>query len=227
MARTVPLVSLVSLVSLALGLTACAAGPPPAAESAWLLPSEGAKDVASGSAVERFFPLVDGMVYTYTTVNEVGEEGFLVARVFRADAGHGELRFPTGAKSFELKPDGVVLHKRGGGGEVYVLKAPLVVGTSWPGENGGKSRILGVNASIDTPAGHYDGCVQTLEERLGDHPVRYATTFCPDVGVVNLEVATGANYERASLKTYAPPMRMKQDGSERAHGAPEGAAPVP
>lgn len=209
----------------ALALAGCAGGPPPAASSPWLLPSEGAKDVASGSAMERFFPLVDGMVYTYTTVNEVGEEGFLVARVFRADAGHGELRFPTGAKAFEFTPDGVMLRKRGGE-TFYVLKAPLAVGTSWPGENGGKSRILSVNATIDAPAGHYDGCVQTLEERLGDHPVRFATTFCPDVGVVNLEVATGANYERASLKTYAPPMRMKQDGSERAKGAPEG-LPVP
>lgn len=220
MPRTLPLVALA-----ALALAACASGPPPAAESAWLLPSQGAKDVTSGSTVERYFPLVDGMVYTYTTVNEVGEEGFLVARVFRTDAGHGELRFPTGAKSFELKPDGVVLHKRGGD-TVYVLKAPLAIGTSWQGENGGKSRILGVNASIDTPAGHYDGCVQTLEERLGDHPVRYATTFCPDVGVVSLEVATGANYERASLKTYAPPMRMKLDGSERAPATPEG-SPAP
>ncbi len=212
MARTS---SLLAALPLALLLGACAEGPPPAASSPWLLPSEGQKDVASGSAMERFFPLVDGMVYTYTTTNEVGEEGFLVARVYRADTAHGELRFPTGAKSFEYTPEGVMLHKRGGQ-TVYVIKAPMAVGTSWPGENGGQTRILAVNATIDTPAGHYDGCVQTLEERGGDHPVRYATTFCPDVGVVNLEAATGANYERAALKTYAPPMRMKADGSERA-----------
>ncbi len=68
---------------------------------------------------------------------------------------------------------------------------------------------------MDPPAGHYDGCVQTLEERGGDMPRRWATTFCPEVGVVLLEVAAGANYERASLKSYAPPMRMKADGSEK------------
>jgi hypothetical protein len=172
---------------LALALAGCSAGPPPAASSPWLVPSEGQKDVVSGSSLERFFPLVDGMVYAYATMNEVGEEGMLIARVFRADPRHGELRFPRGTKQFEFATDGIVLAGASGG---YVLKAPLAVGTSWRGEHGGQSRILKVDAAVDPPAGHYDGCV-------------------------HLEVATGANYERASLKSYAPPMRMKADGSEK------------
>ncbi|MFT3773502.1 MAG: hypothetical protein QM820_49630 [Minicystis sp.] len=208
---------------LAIALAACSGGPTPVASSPWLAPSEGQKDVASGTSLERFFPLVDGMVYTYKTVNEVGEEGFLIARVYRSDPQHGELRFPTGSKRFEFARDGVIL--KGRGGDSYVLKAPLEVGTTWVGEHGGKTRVLSVTATVDTPAGHHEGCVQTLEERLGDAPVRYATTFCPAVGVVNLEVATGANYERAELKTYAPPMRMRPDGTDRlpagsAEGAP-------
>jgi hypothetical protein len=97
----------------------------------------------------------------------------------------------------------------------YVLKGPLAVGTIWQGEHGGQSRILKVDAAADPPAGHYDGCVQTLEERTGDRPTRWSTTFCPNVGVVLLEVATGSNYERAALKSYAPPMRMRPDGSEK------------
>jgi hypothetical protein len=200
------------LLPVALLLAGCAADPPPAASSPWLVPSEGQKDVASGSPVERYFPLVDGMVYAYSTMNEVGEEGMLIARVFRADARHGELRFPKGTKRFEFAGDGVVLGGAEGG---YVLKGPIAVGTSWRGEHGGQSRILKIDAAADPPAGHYDGCVQTLEERGGDRPMRWSTTFCPDVGVVMLEVATGANYERAVLKSYAPPMRMKADGSEK------------
>jgi hypothetical protein len=212
-------------LAIVLGLTACAGGPPPAASSPWLVPSEGQKDVASGTALERFFPLVDGMVYTYRTQNEVGEEGLLVARVFRADPHHGELRFPTGSKTFEYAPDGVVLRARGGEA-VYVLKAPVQVGATWRGEHGGETKVLSVTASVDTPAGHYESCVQTMEQRLGDRPVRYATTFCPDVGVVSLEAATGANYEQAQLKTYAPPMRMKSDGVDRMpSGSPEAPSP--
>ena len=218
MNNSLPISALCLLLS---GCSATTDGATAATPSPWLAPNGGPPNAASGSSVERFFPLVDGMIYTYTTVNETGEEGLLVARVHRSDAHHGELRFPAGAKAFELAPDGVLLGARGGEPS-YVLKLPLAVGTSWRGEHGGQSRILSTAASIDAPAGHYEGCVQTLEERLGDRPTRYATTFCPEVGVVQVEVSTGANYERAALKSYAPPVRMREDGTDRLPaGAPE------
>jgi len=203
--------------ALALLLSGCSGasdGAAAAAHSPWLAPGTGQQNAMSGSKAERFFPLVDGMVYTYGTFNEVGEQGLLVARVHRSDGLRGELRFPTGAKTFEIAPDGVVLHGRGGETS-YVLKLPLAVGTTWRGEHGGQSRILSVDATVTTPAGSYEGCVQTLEERLGDRPTRYSTTFCPEIGVVQIEVATGANFERAALKSYAPPMRMREDGTEK------------
>lgn len=205
--------------ALVLGLVpACSGasdGSAAAAKSPWLTPGTGQQNAISGSKAERFFPLVDGMVYTYATLNEVGDDGLLVARVHRIDGYHGELRFPSGAKSFEIAPDGILLQARGGGEPSYVLKLPLAVGTTWRGEHGGQSRIINVDGVVQTPAGHYEGCVQTLEERLGDRPTRYSTTFCPEVGVVQIEVATGANFERASLKSYAPPMRMREDGTEK------------
>jgi hypothetical protein len=190
-----------------------------AAASRWLQPSTGQPNATSGSAIERFFPLVDGNVYTYATMTEQGEPGMLIARVHRTDAHHGELLFPNGTKAFEIVPDGLVL--RGRGGEMsYVLKLPLQTGTTWRGEHGGQSRIINDAAMVDTPAGHYDGCVQTLEERLGDRPTRYSTTFCPEVGVVQLEVGSGMNFERAVLKSYAPPMRMRDDGTDKLPPAP-------
>ncbi len=217
MKQLVPSLPLLPLLPLLIALlTGCGSaneGAAAAAASPWLVPGNGQDNARSGTSAERFFPMVDGMVYTYTTVNEVGENGLLVARVHRADQFHGELRYPSGAKSFALVPDGVMVNSHGT--EAYVLKTPLVAGTTWRGEHGGQSKILETNAAIETPAGHYEGCVQTLEERLGDRPTRYATTFCPEVGVVQIEVATGANYERASLKSYAPPMRMREDGTDR------------
>ena len=213
--------------ALALALTGCGAsvdGAAAARSSPWLTPGTGQSNAVSGSPAERFFPLVDGMVYTYATLNEVGEKGLLIARVHRIDGLRGELRFPgTGAKSFEILPDGVTLKNRAGETS-YVLTLPLAVGTTWRGEHGGQSRILNAEAMLDTPAGHYDGCVQTMEERLGDRPTRYSTTFCPGVGVVQIEVATGANFERAVLQSYAPPMRMREDGTDK---LPTGTPDVP
>jgi hypothetical protein len=196
------------------------------AAPAWLAPSaEGRKDVASGSALERFFPLVDGMVYHYVTENKLGEQGLLIARVARVDEKFGELRFPTGVKRFGFVPDGVVLEASGG--PIYLLKEPLAVGTSWRGEHGGVTRIQSTSAAVDVPAGHFEGCVQTLEERLGDRPIRYATTYCPAVGVVMLEAVSGASLERAALKSYAASPQMKPDGLERFQVTPPSVPPAP
>src|SRR6202012_5498735 len=104
------------------------------------------------------------------------------------------------SKKFSYTAEGVTIESRIG--TSFVLKAPLVPGTTWRGEHGGNVKIIGVDKIADVPAGKFTGCVQTLEERLGDAPVRFATTFCPTVGIVILEAAPGANLERAELKSY-------------------------
>jgi hypothetical protein len=154
---------------------------------------------------------VDGHVYHYTTANEMGEEGLLVARVHRSGAREGELRFPAGTKRFEYTPEGVVLSGQG----AFVLKEPIALGTSWRGEHGGEARVSAVDVTVEVPAGRFSGCVQTMEERLGDQPVRYVATFCPEVGVVLLEAASRSSYERAELKSYGPPVQIGPDGLER------------
>ena len=193
-------------------LLACGATTPDddASKNTWTASPTGQQGVTSGSELERYFPLVDGNVYQYVTEGETGEQGMLVARVHRADAARGELRFPSGAKRFEYVSDGLKIST--GMGQAYVLKTPIAVGTSWTGEHGGQTRIISVNAIIDVKAGHFTGCVQTLEERRGDRPVKYATTFCPGTGIVLLEAASGAALERAELSSYGAPVKLGPDG---------------
>lgn len=190
---------------------ACAEGPPPPASSAWMRAPTGMTDAKSTSPLEEFFPLVDGNVYLYQTTNEVGEPGVLVARVHREDSDHGELKYAKGAKRFAYHPDGVVLEEGG----AYVLKGPLAAGTSWRGEHGGTSKILAVNVTAEVPAGKFEGCVQVLEDQIAGKPTRYATTFCKGIGVVMLEIGSGGNFERAELKSYAPPEDVGPDGTTK------------
>jgi hypothetical protein len=196
-------------VQLAVLLAGCSGGRAGAGQ--WAGSQAGMKDAASGTAIERFFPLVDGRVYHYTRVDDANEQGLLVARVFRSDKTHGELRFPSGVKRFEYAADGVLLMPA----RSYVLKTPLSVGETWRGEHGGATRIIAVDVVVDVPAGHFTGCVQTLEDVRGDRRVRYATTFCPETGVVVLEAASGASLERAELKSYGAPVQVGPDGVER------------
>ena len=196
----------VAVLCCASAVACSASDPDEGAKNAWTASPTGKTGVSSGSELERFFPLVDGNVYQYVTEGDTGEQGLLVARAHRADAAHGELRFPSGAKRFEYASDGVKIST--GMGQAYILKSPLTVGTSWIGEHGGRTRILSVNATIDVKAGHFTGCVQTLEERKGDRPVKYATTYCPDTGIVLLEAASGAALERAELSSYGAALKL-------------------
>jgi hypothetical protein len=160
--------------------------------------------VASGSAVERFFPLEDGKIYNYVT-KEGGETGMLVAKVRRTDATHGELRLSNATKRFVFLPDSVGYDDGG----ALVLKAPLVAGASWPGEHGGTTKIMSTDAKVDVPAGHYSGCLVTAEEGGRPPGARYETTFCPDVGMVLLVVTAGGAEARAELKSYAAPVKIE------------------
>lgn len=168
---------------------------------------------SSGTAAERLFPLVDRHMYHYATESDEGQ-GRLVVRVRRAEARFGELAMSGTTKRFEYVPDGVRL-LRPGSAPAYVLKQPFAVGTTWRGEHGGTVEIVATNAQVQVPAGRFDGCLQTLEQRGGDLPLRVATTFCPDVGIVVLEASSGAQMERAELKSYGPPVDLGPDGVRR------------
>ncbi|MBW2454669.1 MAG: hypothetical protein JRI68_09165 [Deltaproteobacteria bacterium] len=200
-------------VGIAAALLISACGPPAEPSTPGAGPGTGAA-LTSGTALERLFPLQDRHVYQYVAETDSGEQEDLVARVSRSEAGGGTLQLPGGRKQFRYQPDGVVL-TRPTGAPVYVLKQPLTPGTSWRGEHGGTVEIVAVDASVTVPAGVFTGCVTTVEQRGGDRPLRVATTFCPDVGIVQLEATSGAQLERASLKSYGPPVDIGPDGVRR------------
>jgi hypothetical protein len=151
--------------------------------------------------VERWFPLEDGKLYHYVT-NESGDTGMLVARVHRSDPAHGELRLSNATKRIVFTPEGVAYEDG-----AFILKAPLEVGTSWPGEHGGTTRIVSKDASAKVAAGSYSGCIQTVEDGGRPPGSRYTTTYCPDVGMVLLEVVAAGAEARAELKSYGFPVK--------------------
>jgi len=161
------------------------------------------------SPIARLFPIIQGNLWHYDTVSDDGERGRIVVRAGRSDATFGELVTPRGVRRFEFQPDGVVLVGLG----VYVLMAPIAVGMSFRGEHGGRTRIASVGETIVVPAGTFAGCVVTVEDVVADPPVRYTTTFCPDVGIVALDVQAGDAHERAELRSYGPPVNLGPEGT--------------
>lgn len=198
-----------TLIGLALtGGAACSSATPAPGSSLFDGPPSGASGVSSNTQIERYFPLIDGHIFNYATENESGERGILIARVHRTDATHGELLFPTGKKRFLYTPEGIRIEPSGD----FVLAAPLTPGATFRGQNGGRARIEDVAVVMDVRAGSYQGCIRVVEERGGDRPARYATTFCPDVGIVAIEAQAGTNLERAELVSAGPPVTIAGDG---------------
>jgi hypothetical protein len=89
-----------------------------------------------------------------------------------------------------------------------ILKAPLDVGASWPGEHGGTTRVASVDVAPKVLAGSYSSCVQTIEEGGRPPGSKYATTYCPGVGMVLLEVQVAGGEAKAELKSYGPPVKI-------------------
>lgn len=179
-----------------LGVVACVDSKPADA------PNAPAKVAASGSSVEQYFPLEEGRLYSYVTT-EGTETGMLVAKVHRTDATHGELRLSNATKRFVYSPAGVAYDNG-----LFILKAPLEVGATWPGEHGGTTRVASVDAAPKVQAGSYSGCVQTVEEGGRPPGSKFVTTYCPGVGMVLLEVQAAGGEARAELKSYGAPVKI-------------------
>jgi len=160
------------------------------------------KVASSGSSVESYFPLEEGRIYNYVT-SENGETGMLVAKVHRTDASHGELRLSNATKRFVYSPAGVAYDNG-----LFILKAPLDVGATWPGEHGGTTRVASVDASPKVAAGSYGSCVQTVEEGGRPPGSKFVTTYCPGVGMVLLEVHAAGGEAKAELKSYGAPVKI-------------------
>lgn len=177
-------------------------------------PPAGAQNVtapsaSSGLAIERYFPIVHDHLWTYDTTNDDGTRSSFIVRARRMRAAEGELQTPRGTKRFSYLPDGIGIADTA----TFVLKLPLTVGTTWRGEHGGISRIETVGTEITIAAGRFTDCLVAIEQRGGDAPATYGTTFCPDVGIVLLDVEGGMQHERAELRSYGPPVFIGPPGT--------------
>ncbi len=199
----------------ALSIAAC--GDPPASVAkapGWVSTEGGKRGARSSFACESWFPLVEGKLYQYATRTGDGTPGILGARVHRTSDTLGELRMPAGTRRFQYGPEGLhTLDKNGVW--VFVFKLPVDPGVTWRGEHGGKTRWEAGGLAVDVKAGHFDGCGRVVEERGGDRPARFVTTFCPKVGVVLLEASQGETEERAELTYFGEPFDVGPEGTKR------------
>lgn len=150
--------------------------------------------VPVSEGVERYLPLPEGFVYQYDVETDTGETGRMMMQVSRPRPGLAELEVAGKVQRLEVSAD-AVRHATGG----YLLKAPLQPGAEWKGQFG-TVRVASVTRSIQTPAGGFEACVETVEEAEAP-PKRATSVFCLDVGLVRLHIEGALGEEAASVET--------------------------
>jgi len=157
---------------------------------------------ARTSAIDRFLPLRAGTVLAYESEDEnTGQRGVVMLRISRPRPDRVELNDGGQVQRLDTGPDSVS-HATGG----YLLKAPFVVGATFPGRFG-EVAITRTDVSVRVPAGSFAGCLETEETAPGGQG-KATTVFCPDVGIVSLDVESVADGEygrvRLVLRSHGP-----------------------
>jgi len=166
-------------------------------------PSAPAKPVIG--ELTRYLPLENDTVFSYETyIEDTNERGIAVFEIKRPRPELAELSIAGQVrKRYYFEPAGV---RSGHGG--YLLKSPLSLNAEWTGDDG-KVKVTSVNQSVDTPAGKFTGCLQTVEEaQLGSATRKTTTVFCPGVGITVLQIEAeqvGTSVlQRLTLKSFGP-----------------------
>lgn len=150
-------------------------------------------------SVERLFPLATGNAWAYD-VRDLSQSGALddtALHVVRVESVRGErieLYMNGTSVTYERRPDG--LYDVGNG--VFVLRAPLEVGATWPARSGRSARIVDLASTVETPAGRFEACVH-VEEVSADEPTRIDNFFCPDVGLTVARSAMRSELTQAEV----------------------------
>ena len=156
---------------------------------------------SSGSLAERYFPIVDGNIYSFATKDAALGDGLLTMKAHRTDALHGELIVGAAVKSFVYSPN-AVSYESG----ATVLTAPFEKGTSWEGEHGCPCTIAETGMKVELLERTASDCLETSEVcRAG---ATYRTTFCPNIGITRLVVERGKDRAVVHLRSYGPPVNL-------------------
>lgn len=174
----------------------CASAPPPEAAP---------PQTAVVTELTRYLPLENDTVFSYDTyIEDTNERGIAVFEIKRPRPELAELSLAGQVrKRYYFEPGGV---RSSHGG--YLLKSPLGLNSEWTGDDG-KVKVTRVDQSVDTPAGKFSGCLQTVEQaQLGAATRKTTTVFCPGVGITVLEIeaeqAGTSVLQRLTLKAFGP-----------------------
>jgi len=165
---------------------------------------------------QAYFPIQAGSSWDYQ--GEGNEFASFTREVIYSRDNRGQFKENNGgtvsSAVFEVNPDTVTrIYFEGeayepdnllddpaftGNDNTVIIKAPLTPGTTWNSGNYEK-KIVSIEASVDTPAGKFDKCLQ-IETRTPDSVV--TEYYKENVGLVKREFRSGDALVTSTLSQY-------------------------
>lgn len=149
---------------------------------------------------QRLFPFERGAIWSFNVSTGEGLPTFATLRVLEIEGGRITTQRNRQAPNVYLRDDEGIRTADG----AWVLRAPIVMGATWPGPDGRTATVTAVDETVRTGLGTHHDCVRVVEVDT-DIGIEAATVYCPDVGpalVVSgiTSTITGARIEvRATL----------------------------
>lgn len=156
------------------------------------------------------YPMQDGFTWTYDIDTETEMNNLGVTRVTRVSGDDVEITTDASETHHYERREGGIYRSDG---DVWLLRDPIAVGTEWPSLSGRTARITSVSEEVDVFAGHYEHCVEVLEEG-GDTSRAIRTVYCQGVGPVIIEVRQSLVTSMAGTVTVVGRLRDFNDGSD-------------
>jgi len=156
-------------------LVACAGQSPPPSSRATIEPSD-------------LYPLRTGNAWSYDVDTGDSLTTLGIARVEAFDGHIAEVHTGRAVVRYEVLPEGIRVPP----GDVWLIRAPLVEGATWPGRGGRTARLVSIDMTVETPAGTFDRCVEVVETG-GKLELEVRTVYCPQVGPVRVRSTMHSN----------------------------------
>ncbi len=149
-------------------MTACASASDPTPGSAALAPLD-------------FYPLRAGNAWSYDVDTGERSTTLAVTHVETLNGSIAEVHTAKAVVRYEVLPDGIRVSTT----DAWLIRAPIVLGATWPGLGGRTAKLVSTNVVAETLAGRFDRCIE-VSEVGGELELEVSTVYCPGVGPVSV-----------------------------------------
>jgi len=144
------------------------------------------------------YPLRPGNAWSYDVNTGEPSSTLAVTRVATVQGSIATVRTGQGSLKYAISDEGIRVVSE----DAWLFRAPLEEGASWPARGGRTGHLVSTEASIETPAGRFSGCLEVVETG-GKLELEVRTVYCPFVGPVAVDSTMRSNVSDRSVSVHA------------------------